>query len=208
MHSIPALRGIAPACGMDRQTDRQTGISQAGGRAESTRYAIFGAHAIRSYGRGRKVGIRHGACHWLGMGGGGGGTTTRKTWIGGHAYFPRARGIPHCIIHPTSPSIKRVALGVVERRVAVLFTCHSIIKTSHTAAAPMAMRGPQPHAHTCHVPPSTDTIFDHRVRGPCMHCTRRRMCVRATSHMFAFGITAVSTLNLHGFYNAYTRTHA
>ena len=31
-------------------------------------------------------------------------------------------------------------------------------------------------------------------------------CVRATSHMFAFGTTAVSTLNLHGFYNAYENT--
>ena len=32
------------------------------------------------------------------------------------------------------------------------------------------------------------------------------MCVRATSHMFAFGTTPVSTLNLHGFYNAYENT--
>ena len=36
--------------------------------------------------------------------------------------------------------------------------------------------------------------------------TETDVCVRATSHMFAFGTTAVSTLNLHGFYNAYENT--
>ena len=160
------------------QTDRQTGIRQAGGRGESTRYAIFGAHAIRSYGRGRKVGIRHGACHWLGMGGGGGGTTTRKTWIGGHAYFPRARGIPHCIIHPTSPSIKRVALGVVERRVTVLFTCHSIIKNYLRQNFTLPRAGPRPaRAHVPRVSHTPTATLSLRVRRPTRSsCLRVHVC--------------------------------
>ena len=36
--------------------------------------------------------------------------------------------------------------------------------------------------------------------------TETDVCVCATSHMFAFGTTPVSTLNLHGFYNAYENT--
>ena len=212
---------------MDRQTDRH----QAGGRAgrvDSVRHFRCACHSViwaRAEGR-HQAWCMPLAWHG-GWGRGDDDTQDMDRWT---CVFSAREG--HSTLHhPSYIAISingGLALGVVERRVTVLFTSqqkkinHFRQKnTSHSrrVVCVLCAHAARVHGHGRGVcawaqhTAVTSQLDDPIVRGAsgsmyALHTvTETDACLRHKPQMFAFGATPASTLSLHGFHNAHENLH-